>query len=123
MERKKILVVDDEASIRMLVSSMLSDKYTVLTASDGEEAVSMARTRAPDLILMDIMMPKADGYTACSMLKGQEETKAIPVIMITGVGYEMNRRLAEKVGANGYLTKPFNIKDLTAAIEQFTKPI
>jgi len=118
---KKILVADDESNIRLLVSSMLDKDYTVLEASNGQEAVDIARSEEPDLILMDIMMPKLDGYTACSLIKADGATKVIPVVMLTGVGHELNKRLAEEIGAEGYITKPFSLGDLLDTIGKFLK--
>jgi len=112
MDRKKVLVVDDEQYIRQLVSSTLGGDYTVVEASDGEEAINITRQLRPDLILMDILMPKLDGYTACHEIKKDEATSAIPVVMMTGIGYELNKRLAEEFGADGYITKPFNLREL-----------
>ena len=117
--KKKILIADDEPSVRLLVKRLLSKKYIVLEASDGEEAVSMAYSEKPDLILMDIMMPKMDGNFACYAIKTNQDTKAIPVVMLTAVGYELNKKLSEEMGASGYITKPFSLKDLLEVISQF----
>lgn len=116
MDKKRILIVDDEPNIRLLVSSVLSQDYIVTRASDGEEAIALARRQKPDLILMDIMMPKTDGYVACSILKAGPLTRAIFVVMLTGVGHELNKKLAEEVGADGYITKPFSRKELLEAV-------
>jgi len=114
--KKKILIADDEPSIRLLVSGMLSEDYTVLEANDGAEAIDVINLQRPDLILMDIMMPYLDGYTACSRLKANEETKGIPVIMLTGVGHELNKKLSQETGADGYITKPFSLPELREKI-------
>ena len=119
MEKTSILIVDDEQTIRLLVRRFLSDKFAVLEASDGKEAVDMAHKHKPALILMDIMMPNVDGYTACSILKNNQLTKKIPVIMLTGLGFELNKKLAEEVGADGYITKPFTLEQLLDAIGKF----
>jgi CheY-like chemotaxis protein len=121
MNRKKILVTDDEENIRLLVSNMLGKDYVVLGASDGREAVDMARSQQPDLILMDILMPKMDGYTACNKIKKDPLTRAIPVVMLTAVDHELNVRLSQEMGANGYITKPFTPRDLLDAIAQCLK--
>ena len=121
MDIKKILIADDESNIRLLVSSMLGKDYTVIEASDGEETIDIARSQKPDLILMDILMPKVDGYTACHAIKTEQATKAIPVVMLTAVGYELNKKLAEEIGADGYITKPFSPRDLLNMIGQFLK--
>ncbi len=79
----------------------------------------MARSRKPDLILMDILMPKMDGYTSCYEIKTDPVTKAIPVVMLTAVGYELNVQLSKDIGAVGYITKPFSYHDLWDAIGKF----
>ncbi len=119
MERRKVLVVDDEQYIRQLVSSALGGDYTVVEASDGEEAINITRQLRPDLILMDILMPKLDGYTACHEIKRDEATGAIPVVIITGVGYELNMKLAEELGADGYITKPFDVQELLDKVKWY----
>ena len=121
MGKKKILVTDDEENIRLLVSNMLGKHYIVIGASDGKEAVDMAHSQKPDLILMDIMMPRMDGYTACSTIKKDPATKAIPIVMISAIGHELNVKLGQEIGANGYITKPFQLQDLQDAIDRFLK--
>lgn len=116
MDKKKILIVDDESNIRLLVSSMLRKDYTVLEVSDGVEAIDIARSQKPDLIFMDILMPKMDGYTACRAIKNDPATQAIPVVMLTAVGYELNKKLAKEVGADGYITKPFTSGELLETV-------
>jgi len=118
---KKILIVDDEPSVRALVKKLLGKGYVVLEANDGEEAVNMAFNQKPDLILMDILMPKMDGYTACNKVKKDPLTRAIPVVMLTAVDHELNVKLSQEMGANGYITKPFTPRDLLAAVDQFLK--
>lgn len=107
MDKKKILVADDELNIRSLVSKILDKDYIVLEATNGEEAIDIAKRQKPDLILMDLMMPKLDGYTACSRIKTDQATKGISVVMLTGVGHELNKKFAQEMGADGYITKPF----------------
>ena len=113
---KKILVADDEPDVRRLVSMLLTRDYVVLEARDGQEAINIARTEKPDLILMDIMMPKMDGYAACLHIKADQVTRNIPVVMLTAVGYELNKKLAKQSGADGYVTKPFSRQELIDAI-------
>ena len=117
----RILVADDEPNIRSLVSSMLGKDYVVLEASDGDEAINITRSQKPDLVLMDIMMPKVDGYSACSTIKTDQTTKGISVVMLTAIGYELNKELAKKIGADGYITKPFSLQGLLHTIKQFLK--
>jgi len=119
MHKKKVVIADDELYIRQLVNSALSKDYAVLEASDGEEAIDVTRTEKPDLILMDVLMPNLDGYTACYEIKKDQATKAIPVVMLTGIGHELNKKLAQELGADGYITKPFNLQDLLDTVKQY----
>jgi len=119
-EPRKILIADDEETVRALVKRLLSKSYQVLEADNGEDAVKVAVNQKPDLILMDILMPKMDGLTACYAIKMNQATKAIPVVMLTAVDYELNRKLSQDVmGAQGYITKPFNSQMLTGLIAKF----
>jgi len=118
-DKQKILVADDELYIRLLVKDILEPEFTVLEASNGEEAVNIASNEQPDLVLMDILMPKLDGYTACYAIKNNELTKDIPVVMLTGVGHELNRQLSQEMGATAYITKPFNPEDLLDKARQY----
>ncbi|MBA7666115.1 Alkaline phosphatase synthesis transcriptional regulatory protein PhoP [subsurface metagenome] len=119
MDKKKILIADDELYIRLLVGSALGRDYAVLEASDGEEAIDIIHTQKPDLILMDILMPNLDGYTACYEIKRDQATRVIPVVMLTGIGYELNKKLAQELGADGYVTKPFNLQDLLDTVKHY----
>jgi two-component system alkaline phosphatase synthesis response regulator PhoP len=117
--KKRVLIVDDEPAVRRLVRQMLSKDYTVFEAQNGEEAVNVARSQKPDVILMDMLMPKMDGLTACYVIKTSRTTKAIPVVMLTAIGYELNKKLSQDVmGADGYITKPFTREALLQAISQ-----
>ena len=115
-----IQVVDDDPRSRRLTRALLQlSGYAVIEAVDGEKGVELAKQEKPDLILMDIMMPKMDGYTACDAIKRGKATKGIPVVMLTALGYELNRELAYKLNADGYITKPFSRQELLSAITQF----
>ena len=118
MEKRRILVVDDERDVRLLVRRMLEKDYIVIEAANGEEAVEAARTQQPDLILMDLIMPKTDGYTACSEIKADQATRGIPVVIVTAVGHEFNKKFALEVGASGYVTKPFSTQGLMEVISR-----
>jgi two-component system alkaline phosphatase synthesis response regulator PhoP len=121
VNKKKVLVVDDEPGVRLLVRKMLSKDYAVFEAQDGEEAVNTARNEKPDVILMDIMMPRMDGLMACYTIKTNLATKEIPVIMLTAVGYDLDKKLSKDVmGADGYITKPFTREALLESIRQFS---
>ena len=93
MNYRKILIADDELYVRLLVKSALDTSYSVREASDGEEALDITRTEKPDLVLMDILMPKVDGHTACYEIKMDQLTRGIPVIMLTGIDYETSTNL------------------------------
>ena len=116
--KKTLIIGDDEPTIRLLVSSILGKSYNILTAADGQEVLDIVRQNKPDLILMDIMMPTMDGYSACASLKKDPRTADIPVVMLTGVGHELNKVLAEQMGADGYITKPFNSQDLKDTVNR-----
>lgn len=119
MSKKTILIADDESKIRLLVKHMLSKDYVVIEASNGEEAIEIVSRNRPDLILMDIMMPKIDGYTACNTLKNHPPTSHIPIVMLTALGQELNKKLSEQIGASGYITKPFSAEYLASTIKKF----
>ena len=112
MDKKRILIADDETVVRLIVGRILDRDYIVLEATNGEEAVEIAKGQKPDLILMDLIMPKMDGYTACSEIKADQATKGIPVVILTAVGHELNKKYAIEMGAEGYLTKPINTQEL-----------
>lgn len=113
---KKILIVDDEVDlVNLLRVRFESYGYTVISAFDGGEGVKLALKEKPDLILLDIMMPKMDGYTALKILKGEDTTKDIPVIMLTAKG--KMKDLFEPEGIKGYLVKPFEKEHLLQTIK------
>ena len=120
-EKKKLLIADDEPSIRLLVRSILSYNYTVIEAADGQEAVEAALKHKPALILMDILMPKKDGLQALYEIKTNLATKAIPVVMLTAVDQELDRKLCAELGAAQYITKPFSPQELLDTIDQLLK--
>ena len=117
---KVILIVEDDPdSLRLTRRLLQISGYTTIEATDGKQGVELAKARRPDLILMDIMMPEMDGYTACDAIKTDKATSEIPVVMLTAMGYELNKKLAEKMGADGYITKPFTREELLDVINQF----
>jgi two-component system alkaline phosphatase synthesis response regulator PhoP len=105
--KKKVLIVDDEPNVRRLSRTILINKFEIIEAEDGRQALEQVSAKKPDVILMDLMMPKMDGLTACHIIKNDPLTKAIPIIMVTAIGFELNIRLSQQMGANGYVTKPF----------------
>ncbi len=116
--RKKVLIVDDEPNVRRLSHTILAKAFEVIEAEDGRQAIDMAIAQKPDVILMDIMMPKMDGLTACHVIKKDPATKAIPVVMVTAIGFELNIKLSQQMGATGYVTKPFSPQDLVGKITE-----
>jgi two-component system alkaline phosphatase synthesis response regulator PhoP len=122
MAKGKILVVDDEIYIvHILDFSLGMEGYEVLTALDGEQAVDKARSEHPDLIVLDIMMPKLDGYETCKILKAGEDTKNIPVILLSAKGRNVDQKIGFEVGADDYITKPFNSGELMARINRIMR--
>lgn len=116
---KKILVVDDEAQLVDMVKMRLeANNYDVITASDGQLALERARGEKPDLIILDLMLPKIDGYKVCRMLKFDEKYKKIPIIMFTARAQESDMKRGAEVGADAYITKPFDSKLLLNKIEE-----
>ena len=119
MDRKKILIVDDEAHIVELVRVCLEDtEYDIIEAYDGEEALEKARAEQPHLILLDIMLPKKDGYEVCRELKTDEATGNIPVVMLTAKGQEVDKVKGFQSGADSYMTKPFSPLRLLTELEE-----
>lgn len=119
MGGKHILVVDDEPDLVEMLKLQLEAKgYKVTTASDGQEALEKVREIKPDLVLLDIMMPKMDGYQVCRMIKFDDELKHIAVVMLTARVQERDQKTGEEVGADAYLTKPFEYRDLLAKVAE-----
>ncbi len=115
---KKILVVDDEPDVTSLLTLMLkSQGYNVISAGDGQEALDKARSESPDLILLDIMLPRLDGYKVARMLKFDENFSHIPIIMLTAKIQERDRQTGLEMGANDYVTKPFDTAALLGKIK------
>lgn len=119
MQRKKILLVDDSATSLLLEKMILkATPHELLTASDGEEAISRATAERPDLILLDVVMPGRDGFDVCRALRAQDETREIPIIMVTTRGEGANVDKGFSAGCNDYVTKPFNSNELLGKVEQ-----
>lgn len=119
MIKGKILVVDDEVNITQILEfSIGAEGYEVITAANGEEAIDKARREQPDLIILDVMMPKIDGYEACRILKANPLTKGIPVVLLTAKGRDIDKRLGYEVGATDYIIKPFSPNKLVDRIHQ-----
>ena len=118
MYQAKILVVDDEVYILHILDFILgAESYDVVTASNGEQALQKVREEKPDLVILDIMMPKLDGYETCRMIKKDPATKSIPVILLTAKGREVDQKLGREVGADDYMTKPFSPSKLIERVQ------
>jgi two-component system alkaline phosphatase synthesis response regulator PhoP len=119
MSKGKILVVDDEIYIvHILDFSLGMEGYEVVTALDGEQALEKLQSERPDLIVLDIMMPKLDGYEVCKAIKSNAETRHIPVILLSAKGRNVDQKLGFDVGADDYITKPFSPRKLVERINQ-----
>ena len=117
MAKGKILVVDDEVYIvHILDFSLGMEGYEVVTALDGEMAIEKANAEHPDLIVLDIMMPKLDGYETCKRLKADDATRNIPVILLSAKGRNIDQKIGFEVGADDYITKPFSPRKLVERI-------
>lgn len=112
---KKILVVDDEKPIvTVLKLNLQKEGYVVYEAYDGEEAVNKARLLEPDLILLDVMLPKMDGFTVCKTIR---EKSSVPILMLTAREEEVDKVLGLELGADDYITKPFSVRELMARVK------
>ena len=119
-EKKKVLVVDDEFHITTLLQVALeSEGYEVMVANNGVEALELVELKTPDIILLDINMPRMDGWTVCERLKSDERTKPIPIIIVTAYVQPEHREKSFKVGANDFVEKPFDVVNLLAKIAKF----
>ena len=122
MLKNKILVVDDEEDIRKTVAYQLKAAgYEVITAVDGEEGLEKARAEAPDLIILDLMLPKIEGHKVCGLLKNDTRYKNIPIILFTARVQKEDVELSKEVGADVYITKPFETSDLIGKVEELLK--
>ncbi len=108
----KILIVDDEPHIRLLLEQTLEELeekgVTLLLADNGESAVEIIRKERPKLVLLDIMMPRLNGFDVCNKVKNELNMKDVYIIMLTAKGQEFDKKMGEQVGADVYMTKPFN---------------
>ena len=116
---KRILLVDDEPNILILLGTRLrTEGYEVITAKDGQAGLDSAKKEKPDLIILDLMLPKMDGYKVCGLLKKDSRYAKIPIVMFTARGQEEDRKMAEEVGADAYVTKPFVPQMLLSKIQE-----
>jgi CheY-like chemotaxis protein len=118
MQKKRILVVDDSRSVRMLGRIILGPRYELIEAGDGEEAVRKAETERLDCVLLDVTMPKVDGYETCRRLRRLESTKAVPIVMLTSRTSPEEMAEGRAAGCTAYITKPFDPVQLMEKLEE-----
>ncbi len=117
MPQERILVVDDEGANRRLLREILSPMgYAVVEASDGDEALAAVSRQAPDLILLDVMMPRVDGYAVCRAVKDDPRTRLVPIIILTSLDQLPDKIRAVDIGVDDFLTKPYNVVELTTRV-------
>ncbi len=114
---KRVLIIEDEPNIIEAISLILSrDGWHVDSHSNGHDAVSVVQARAPDLVILDVMLPGRSGYEILTDLRAQPETRDLPVLMLTARGQARDRELAERAGASRFMTKPFSNADVIEAL-------
>jgi DNA-binding response OmpR family regulator len=121
--KNKLLVIDDEQSIRLLLENFLSNSYDVVIKRDGSEALEWLEGNLPDLIICDIQMPNTDGYQFLERVRHRGYTKHTPVIMLSGVESSKDRIKCYRLGAQDFLAKPFNPEELDELIKKNLNPI
>lgn len=119
MDKNRILIVDDEPELVKAIQIRLEQAgYETLVAYDGQEGLEKAKKEKPDLIILDLMIPKVDGYKVCRMLKFDEKYKKIPIIMLTARAQESDAKLGLETGADAFITKPFQYEVVLAKIKE-----
>ncbi len=122
LENIKVMVVDDSKTIRSTAQSLLKETgCQVVTAHDGFDALSVLVKESPDVMFIDVMMPRLDGYETCSMIRSNEQYKTLPIIMLSSKSSFCDKAKGDVVGANAYLTKPFAREELIDAISKVVK--
>src|SRR5579863_8566535 len=118
---KKVLVVDDSKTALMMEREIVEKRtpYQCVTASDGQEAVEKAKQERPDLILMDVVMPRMNGFEACKVMREEQSTREIPIVLVTTRGEEAYMEAGFQSGCNDYISKPVNETELVALLESY----
>ncbi len=120
--RKRILIIEDEEQmVEMLKMRLEANNYEVLSTDDGKKGLEMAQKQNPDLIILDLMIPKMDGFKVCGLLKRDSRYSRIPIILFTARAQESDKRMGKEIGADAYITKPFEPKVLLEKIEELLK--
>lgn len=123
MGKRRILAVDDEPNILLSLEFILEEEgYEVHTARDGDEALAVASSTRPDLILLDVAMPRKDGYEVCRLLRENADLAGVKVIMLTAKGQPLEKKKGVEVGADLYVTKPFGAAELLERIRAVLGP-
>ncbi len=122
--KSKVLLVDDSNTALLMGETIFKEhtSYEVITARDGEEGVQKALSEKPDLILLDVVMPKMDGFAACSEIRKLDGLQHVPIVMVTSRGEPANVEKGYRSGCNAYLTKPINAKELLEMVRMFLGP-
>jgi DNA-binding response OmpR family regulator len=115
--RKKILLVDDSETILMMERMVLQHSYDVITAKDGDAGVATAIEQRPDLILLDVVMPKIDGFHACRRLRREDATRSTPIILVTSRGEVSHMEQGFRCGCSDYITKPIDTLELLEKVK------
>ena len=117
---KKVLIVDDEPDIVETLKFVLeTEGISCQTAFDGEEALNKVKAEMPDLIILDVMLPKINGYKICRLLKFDTKYKDIPILMVTARSQDEDKAIGEETGADEYITKPFDIDDVVQKVKEY----
>lgn len=120
---KRVLVIEDEPNIIEAISYILSrDGWTVDTHANGHDAVDTVLAKAPDLVILDVMLPGRSGYDILTDLRAREATRALPVLMLTARGQSKDREMAERLGVSHFMTKPFSNAEVLEALRALVEP-
>lgn len=115
----RILIVDDEPNLVLALELLMKrEGYEIHTAEDGEKAIAAAENLRPDVILLDVMMPKVDGYEVCQRLRAQPALKDVAIVMLTAKGREVEREKGMALGADLYITKPFSTREVVRKVKE-----
>ena len=118
----KVLVVDDDKAINELIKVNLElCGYSIIQAFDGVKGFALCKQELPSLVILDVMMPDVDGFTVAQRIRQNEETKNIPILMLTARSQEEDKLIGEETGANEYITKPFDINSLLKKVDEYLK--
>jgi len=119
--KKKVLFVEDESQIREIILARLNAMdFEVVVAKDGLEGLRLVRTKRPEMVLLDLILPKLDGYKLCRMIKFDTTLEHIPVIICSALGSDEDKKLAEQAGADAYMIKPFDMDLFVSLVQKLT---